>query len=173
MLGFLLSKEQGNEANLSTVGGAPQADTWLPRSHAHARRTRGNPCAPREGSRPSRHLSRPPAPARLRLRRSQRLGAADVSAVLKSGRLIRSPRLHLYCHHNALLHARLALVVPKRFAASAVLRNRIRRLAREAFRLGQATIGAQDCVLRLVRAPGETPVTLDELGALFRRSAGD
>jgi ribonuclease P protein component len=108
----------------------------------------------------------------LRLRRSQRLGAADVSAVLKSGRLIRSPRLHLYCLPNALLHARLALVVPKRFVAHAVLRNRIRRLAREAFRLGQAAIGAQDCVLRLVRAPGETPVTLDEIGALFRRSAG-
>jgi ribonuclease P protein component len=108
----------------------------------------------------------------LRLRRSQRLGAADVSAVLRSGRLTRSPRLYLYRLPNAQVGPRLALVVPKRFAASAVLRNRIRRLAREAFRLGQATIGAQDCVVRLVKAPGETPVTLDELNALFSRSAG-
>jgi ribonuclease P protein component len=91
--------------------------------------------------------------------------------VLKSGRLIRSPRLYLYCLRNALAGPRLALVVPKRFAASAVLRNRIRRLAREAFRLGQAAIGAQDCVVRLVKAPGETPITLDELHALFRRGA--
>lgn len=172
MPGFLLCKEQGNEANLPTVGSAPQADAWLPRSHAHARWTRGDPCASREGSHPSRHLSQPPAPARLRLHRSQRLGAVEVSAVLKSGRLTRSPRLYLYCLSNALAVPRLALVVPKRFAASAVVRNRIRRLAREAFRLGQATIGAQDCVVRLVKAPGEAPITLDELEALFRRATG-
>jgi ribonuclease P protein component len=170
MPGFLLCKERCDEANLPTVSSAPQADAWLPRSHAHARWTRGDPCAAREGAHPSRHLSRPPAPARLR--RSQRLGAAEVSAVLKSGTLTRSPRLYLYCLRNTLAGPRLALVVPKRFAASAVLRNRIRRLAREAFRLGQATIGRQDCVVRLVKAPGEIPITLDELDALFRRATG-
>lgn len=172
MPGFLTRKEPGNEANLPTVSGAPQADAWVSRSHAHARWTRGDPCASREGSRPSRRLSRPPAPARLRLRRRQRLGAADVSAVLKSGRLTRSSRFHLYCLPNALVDPRLALVVPKRFAARAVDRNRIRRLAREAFRQGQAALGARDCVVRLVQAPGETPVTLAELAQLFRRGAG-
>jgi ribonuclease P protein component len=91
--------------------------------------------------------------------------------VLKSGRLERSPRLHLYRLPNAVGRARLALIVPKRLAARAVLRNRIRRLVREAFRLGQARIGAQDCVVRLVGAPGKEPLTLGEVEAVFRGNA--
>jgi ribonuclease P protein component len=107
----------------------------------------------------------------LRLRSSQRLGAAQVSAVLKSGRLARSTRLYLYRLPNEFGRPRLALIVPKRLASSAVVRNRIRRLAREAFRLAQAAIGAQDCVVRLVKVPGEAPITLGELDGLFRRGA--
>jgi ribonuclease P protein component len=107
----------------------------------------------------------------LRLHPSQRLGAAQVSAVLKSGRLARSTRLYLYRLPNEFGRSRLALIVPKRFAASAVVRNRIRRLAREAFRLAQVEIGAQDCVVRLVKVPGEAPITLGELAGLFRRGA--
>jgi ribonuclease P protein component len=107
----------------------------------------------------------------LRLRSSQRLGAAQVSAVLKSGRLARSTRLYLYRLPNAFGRPRLALIVPKRFAARAVVRNRIRRLAREAFRLAQAAIGAQDCVVRLVKVPGDPPITLGEFEGLFRRGA--
>jgi ribonuclease P protein component len=107
----------------------------------------------------------------LRLRSSQRLGAAQVSAVLKSGRLARSTRLYLYRLPNEFGRPRLALIVPKRLAARAVVRNRIRRLAREAFRLGQVWIGAQDCVVRLVKVPGEVPITLAEFEGLFRRGA--
>lgn len=91
--------------------------------------------------------------------------------MLKAGRLARSPRLHLYRLPNTSGCARLALIVPKRFAARAVLRNRIRRLVREAFRLGQARIGAQDCVVRLVSAPGAEPITLGEIEAMFRGNA--
>jgi ribonuclease P protein component len=172
--GFLQSKEHRNEANLPTFRGAPQAYAWRPRAHADARRARGDPCASREGSRPAGHLTiGDPGAARSRLRRGQRLGAAAVSAVLKSGRLTRSSRLYLYRAPNAVGCSRLALVVPKRFAPRAVLRNRIRRLAREAFRLCQADIGAQDCVVRLVKAPGDTPVSRAELEALFRRSVND
>jgi ribonuclease P protein component len=171
MLGFPSPKEHGNEANLSTLGSAPQAYARLSRAHAHARRARGNSCAPREGARPSRHLTLTPGRERLRLRSSQRLGAAQVSAVLKSGRLARSTRLYLYCLPNAFGRPRLALIVPKRLAASAVVRNRIRRLAREAFRLAQVGIGAQDCVVRLVKVPGEVPITLAEFEGLFRRGA--
>jgi len=91
--------------------------------------------------------------------------------VLKSGRLARSTRVYLYRLPNEFGCPRLALIVPKRFAASAVVRNRIRRLAREAFRLAQVALGAQDCIIRLVRVPGETPITLGELEGLFRRGA--
>jgi ribonuclease P protein component len=171
MPGFLSPKEQGNEANLSTLGGAPQAHAWLPGAHAYARRARSDSCASREGAHPSRHLTLTPGRERLRLRPSQRLGAAQVSAVLKSGRLARSTRLYLYRLPNEFGRPRLALIVPKRFAASAVVRNRIRRLAREAFRLAQVAIGAQDCVVRLVKVPGEAPITLGEFEGLYRRGA--
>ena len=91
--------------------------------------------------------------------------------MLKSGRLARSSRLYLYSLPNEFGRPRLALIVPKRFAARAVVRNRIRRLAREAFRLSQGSIGAQDCVVRLVKVPGEAPITLGELEGLFQRGA--
>jgi ribonuclease P protein component len=171
MPGFLFPKDDGNEADLPTLGGAPEADARLSRTHAHSRRSRGDPRAPGEGPRPPRHLTRTPGPARARLHRSQRLGAREVSAVLKSGRLVRAPRVHLYSLPNGVGRARLALIVPKRFAPRAVLRNRIRRLAREAFRLAQAAIGARDCVVRLVAAPGERPITLDEVQAILRTGA--
>lgn len=169
--GFRQSKEHRNEANLPTLRGAPQADARLPRAHAHARRARGDPCASREGSRPVGHLTaRDAGAARLRLRRGQRLGAAAVSAVLKSGRLTRSSRLYLYRAPNAVGCPRLALIVPKRLVPRAVLRNRIRRLAREAFRICQIDMGAADCVVRLVKAPGDAPVSRAELETLFKRS---
>ena len=91
--------------------------------------------------------------------------------MLKSGRLARSTRLYLYRLPNDFGRPRLALIVPKRFVARAVVRNRIRRLAREAFRLAQVAIGAQDCVVRLVKVPGEPPITLGEFKGLFGRGA--
>jgi ribonuclease P protein component len=171
MPGFLSPKDDSNEADLPTLGGAPEADARLSRTHAHSRWSRGHSRAPGEGPRPPRHLTRTPDPARSRLHRSQRLGAREVSAVLKSGRLLRAPRIYLYSLPNEVGRARLALIVPKRLAPGAVLRNRIRRLVREAFRLGQAAIGARDCVIRLVKAPGDRPISLDEIQAIFRTGA--
>jgi ribonuclease P protein component len=52
-----------------------------------------------------------------------------------------------------------------------VTRNRIRRLVREAFRLQCGRLGARDCVVRLVKAPGDAPVTLAEIEALLARAA--
>ncbi len=46
--------------------------------------------------------------------------------------------------------ARLGLVVPKRLARKAVLRNRIKRILREAFRHRSANLPAVDLVIRLV-----------------------
>jgi ribonuclease P protein component len=94
-----------------------------------------------------------------------------VAAVLKSGKLTRSARLSLYWRPNGLACARLALVVPKRLAPLAVTRNRIRRVVREAFRLQQQLLGAHDCVVRLVKAPGDAPISRGEVEALLLRSA--
>ena len=47
----------------------------------------------------------------------------------------------------------MGMVIPKRYAKSAVLRNAIKRQAREAFRLVAERLPACDLVLRLARAP--------------------
>lgn len=84
--------------------------------------------------------------------------------------MIRAARLHLYRLPSPFGYPRLALVVPKRLAPRAVTRNRIRRLVREAFRLQQQRLGALDCVVRLVKAPGDAPVTREEIDALLARA---
>lgn len=103
----------------------------------------------------------------MRLARAQRLGAAEVAAALKTGQLTRGARLSLYRLPNSLAYSRLALVVPKRLAPKAVTRNRVRRLVREAFRLQQRRIMASDCVVRLLSATSDPPITRAEVEALF------
>lgn len=49
--------------------------------------------------------------------------------------------------------ARLGLIVPKRLAKQAVLRNLIKRLAREAFRNVSGSLPPADLVLRLAKPP--------------------
>lgn len=105
--------------------------------------------------------------ARARLRPFQRLQSQSVARVLKSGRSTRAQRFVAQSLSNALEYPRLALVVPKRLVPGAVARNRIRRLARECFRLRQGELGGQDLVIRLTRAPSRQPVTFREIDALI------
>lgn len=105
-----------------------------------------------------------------RLRATQRLGAADVEATLRRGRRHSSARLSLYCRPNRLAYARLALIVPKKLVRTAVQRNRVRRLAREAFRQTQAQLLGQDCVIRATRPPGSEPFSLPEMRDLLARA---
>lgn len=55
----------------------------------------------------------------------------------------------LYTRANDLPHARLGVVVAKRFAPRAATRNTIKRVTRELFRVAQ--LPAVDCVVRLSR----------------------
>lgn len=67
--------------------------------------------------------------------------------------------------------ARLGLIVPKRLAKRAVLRNLIKRLAREAFRSVSPSLPAVDVVLRLVRPPLQPGRAVDAvLRHAWRRS---
>lgn len=105
----------------------------------------------------------------FRLRPAQRLASADVGEALKAGRAVRGPRFSIYSRPNAVGFARLALVVPKKLAPRAVDRNRIRRVAREAFRLQQEQLVGLDLVVRLVRPCGDEPVSGAELLPLLER----
>lgn len=67
--------------------------------------------------------------------------------------------------------ARLGVVVAKKLARRAVLRNLIKRMAREHFRLTRESLPAHDLILRL-NAPALTVskrALRGDLSALFRR----
>ena len=57
--------------------------------------------------------------------------------------------IQLCYRRNGLPFARLAQVVPKRLAARAVDRSRLRRVLREVFRLSQGGWSGYDCVFKL------------------------
>jgi ribonuclease P protein component len=50
---------------------------------------------------------------------------------------------------NGLNYARLGMIVPKKILATAVARNRVKRLIREAFRLNQSELAGLDVVARV------------------------
>lgn len=85
----------------------------------------------------------------------------EFSEVFAARRVWRSDRFALHFKENGLSHPRLGLVIAKKQARTAVSRNAIKRQAREAFRLRQASLPAYDLVLRLTR-----PVTTIERSAL-------
>ncbi len=74
----------------------------------------------------------------------------------------------LYTRHNQLPHARLGVVVAKRFAPRAATRNTIKRVTRELFR--NSAMPPVDCVVRLSRAVNskDGPATTTKLKAELR-----
>jgi len=74
----------------------------------------------------------------------------------------------LYTRLNDLPHARLGVVVAKRFAPRAVTRNTIKRVTRELFR--QSGLPAIDCMVRLAKPVNskQGPATTARLKADLR-----
>ncbi len=105
---------------------------------------------------------------RYRLRRAQRLsGRRAFGAVFDAGLTRRVGPLSVRARPNGLGFHRLGLTVSRR-VGTAVRRNRIKRLLREAFRLNQFDLpGPYDLVL--VVSPHE-PRTVDEYGSMLRRA---
>ncbi|WP_459949452.1 ribonuclease P protein component [Denitratisoma sp. agr-D3] len=89
--------------------------------------------------------------------------ASEFSAVFQNRRVIRGKFFDLHWRPCAAaagdscvpMLPRLGLVVPKRLARRAVLRNLMKRIAREAFRRSLADLPQMDLVLRLARGPGK------------------
>lgn len=71
----------------------------------------------------------------------------------------------LHYWKNPQAEARLGLVIPKKQARTAVLRNAIKRQARETFRLRRPDLPGLDLVLRLAQ-----PVRPDRQAAVVSRS---
>jgi ribonuclease P protein component len=71
----------------------------------------------------------------------------EFSSVFRLRPAFRTENFVLYARPNSLAHARLGVVIAKRFAPRAVTRNLAKRISREIFR--KAELKAVDCIVRL------------------------
>jgi ribonuclease P protein component len=92
----------------------------------------------------------------------------EFSSVFRLRPAQKSAHFVLYTRPSPLAHARLGVVVAKRFAPRAVTRNTIKRVTRELFRL--SPLNAVDCIVRLARPVNskEGPATNAALKKLLR-----
>jgi ribonuclease P protein component len=79
------------------------------------------------------------------------LAAKDYSEVFATRRVLRGVMFALHYRSNALSHPRLGLVIPKKQARAAVLRNAVKRQTRELFRRRRDNLPAFDLILRLAQ----------------------
>lgn len=107
--------------------------------------------------------------------KSQRLlTAADYKQVFDQASVkVSTAEILLLAKPNGLNQARLGLVIAKKHVKRAVGRNRIKRQARESFRLFQASIGAVDIVLLARKGIGnlEQQILRDALNQLWDQLA--
>ena len=102
--------------------------------------------------------------------RARRIVKTDeFSSVFRLRPAQKSAHFVLYTRPNELPHARLGVVVAKRFAPRAVTRNTIKRVTRELFRV--TGLPAIDCVVRLSRPVNskDGPATTAQLKAELRQ----
>jgi len=106
--------------------------------------------------------------AELRLR-----SKLQFDALYASGRRIDDRFFGMRVKQNGLGHARVGLAVAVKTAGSAVLRNRLRRLVRESFRLAQHELPAVDIVVATKFPAAQAPVTTlrASLATLWQRVA--
>ncbi|NGZ88549.1 ribonuclease P protein component [Duganella aceris] len=92
----------------------------------------------------------------------------EFSSVFRLRPTQKSAHFVLYTRLNDLPHARLGVVVAKRFAPRAVTRNTIKRVTRELFR--QSGLPAIDCMVRLAKPVNskQGPATTATLKAALR-----
>jgi ribonuclease P protein component len=101
--------------------------------------------------------------------RARRIVKTDeFSSVFRLRPSQKSAHFVLYTRLNQLPHARLGVVVAKRFAPRAVTRNTIKRVTRELFR--QTGLPPIDCLVRLAKPVNskDGPATTAKLKAALR-----
>ncbi len=92
----------------------------------------------------------------------------EFSSVFRLRPVKRTAHFVLYARPNQISHARLGVVVAKRFAPRAVTRNTIKRITREVFRL--SSLPAVDYIIRLSCAVNNKtqPATTVQLKIMLR-----
>jgi len=115
-----------------------------------------------------------PSARRLRFGAELRLRSKlEFDAIYASGRRIDDRFFGLRIKPNGLAHPRIGLAVAVKTAGNAVLRNRLRRLVREAFRLAQFDLPAVDIVVAAKFPAREAPAATlrASLATLWQRVA--
>jgi len=160
MTGYLIFWKN-HEAHFSAVRGPSQTYPRVSGPHAHARRQGGDSRAA---------CKRAGTPWRLRhaerYRKAQRLRGEAIAQILAVTRPRRAGSVSVQIKPNGLNYPRLGLVVPKRFLARAVDRNRAKRILREWFRRNQTLLIGRDLLVRL----GTRPSQLESLMADLERA---
>lgn len=111
-------------------------------------------------------------------RPAHRLGRViGFAAVFANRRVLRGALFDLHYRPNEADTVRLGVVIPKRNARRAVLRNRFKRLAREVFRHQRKDLPKMDLVLRLARPADsravENAVVREDIQRLLSRLPTD
>lgn len=85
-------------------------------------------------------------PARLKLR-----SAIDYKQTFQGTIKLVAGNIKLFAKPNSLNHPRLGLAISRKKTSSAVLRNRLKRITRESFRLHQDELKPVDIVIIVLR----------------------
>lgn len=151
----LFQSEQADEAHLPTVEDAPSAASRVPRSQPYRRGTRGSARAARArpqaslGIGPRRGVSGRGKRARYGFGADRKLARnAEFVHLLSSGKRRSLAGYTFYLERRAGGPPRLGILVSRKHAARATLRNSIKRCIREAFRLEQERLGPIDVLVR-------------------------
>jgi ribonuclease P protein component len=137
----------GHQADLSTFQDAACSPTRLSGAQPHAWRAQGAAQPARAGPAPPRVVAASSKP--FGLDAGRRLARkADFERLLRQGARRKLAGYTFYIERRDTGGPRLGVLVSRKHAASSVVRNRIKRCIREAFRLEQRQLGALDVLVR-------------------------
>ncbi|MGN0915384.1 MAG: ribonuclease P protein component [Succinivibrio sp.] len=100
-------------------------------------------------------------------RTSRLLSSGEYDKVFKNPVRASEPGVLVLARKNEQQCSRLGLVIPKKVLKRAVWRNRVKRIARETFRLNQHSLPNIDLVV--IAKPKIEDISNSELSAIFRR----